>query len=57
VKHTACSPDGPARSAQVHVVAERTEVNRGPSADDAAELLREQGNEAYRYGQRVTHNH
>ncbi len=57
MKHTACSPDGPARSAQVHVVAERTEVNRGPSADDAAELLREQGNEAYRYGQRVTHNH
>ncbi|EFJ48820.1 hypothetical protein VOLCADRAFT_90467 [Volvox carteri f. nagariensis] len=34
----------------VSVVSERTEINSGPSTDNEAEVLKEQGNEAYRRG-------
>ncbi|GLI59337.1 hypothetical protein VaNZ11_001196, partial [Volvox africanus] len=42
---------------EISVVSERTDINRGPSADNEAEQLREQGNDAYRRGDYSTAIH
>ncbi|GIL77546.1 hypothetical protein Vretimale_2922 [Volvox reticuliferus] len=42
---------------ETSVVLERTDINRGPSADNEAEQLKEQGNDAYRRGDYSTAIH